>query len=129
MLVAGAAVPACAETSGDPMIEEISPLSGPIGTTIVIHGSNFAPADNDVAFTHPEINVQGRKTAYLNHIPSSDGNTLSFSLPDALGACAYSRLSDEACPEIGIVLPQGAVQLSVVNTNGVSNSVTFTVEE
>ncbi|MBI2105017.1 MAG: IPT/TIG domain-containing protein [Candidatus Omnitrophica bacterium] len=111
------------------MIEEISPLSGPIGTTIVIYGSNFAPADNDVAFTHPEINFQGRNTAYLNHVPSSDGNTLSFSLPDALGACAYSRLSDEACPEIGIVLPQGAVQLSVVNATGVSNSAMFTVEE
>ena len=100
-----------------------------MGTKIIIRGSGFAPTGNDIAFTHPKIDFQGRNIAYLNHVSSSDGKTLSFNLPDALGACAYSRLNqNETCPEIGILLPKGVAQISVVNKNGTSNSLTFTVK-
>jgi len=110
-------------------IENISPSSGSIGTQIIIGGSGFSTNDNDIAFTHPAINFQGRTTAYVNHVASQDGKTLSFNLPNALGACAYSRLNqNEACPEIGILLPKGVAQISVVNKNGISNSLTFTVK-
>jgi hypothetical protein len=120
-------------TSAIPVvIENISPAFGSSGEKVVIRGSGFTHANNDVAFTHPAIDFQGRNTAYLSGIFSQDGNTLQFSLPDndnvLLGACALSQLkSNETCPDIGILLPKGVAQISVVNSNGQSNSVPFTV--
>lgn len=109
-------------------IKNILPASGSVGTKIVISGSGFHPTYNDIAFTHPQINWRGRNTAYVNHIPSQDGTTLAFNLPDLLGACAMSLLGEgEGCPDIGIPLPEGVVQISVVNKNEESNSLPFTV--
>ena|SRR3989344_6517443 len=116
-------------TTERPVLENVSPSSGSIGTEVTIRGSGFTSTSNDIAFTHPEINFQERHTAYLSQLSSLDGKTLKFNLPDALGACAYSQLNlNEACPEIGILLPKGVVQISVINKNGTSGSVTFTVE-
>ncbi len=91
-----------------PIIEDISPSSGSIGEKIIIRGSGFTMNDNDLAFTSPQLDFQGRNTAYINRIFSQNGKTLLFDLPDLLGACAYSRMQEnEACPAIGIGLPQG----------------------
>ena len=115
------------------VLESISPPSGPMGTKVIIRGSGFTSANNDIAFAHPKINFQGRNTAYLNRLSSPDGTTLSFNIPDnnnvLLGACAFSQLkTNEVCPDIGILLHKGTVQISVVNENGRSNSVKFTVK-
>lgn len=114
--------------------ESISPSSGSLGTEVVISGSGFTTTGNDIAFTHPGIDFQGGNTAYLNGISSPDGKILRFNLPDnnnvLLGACAYSQMKpDEVCPSIGILLLEGVVQISVVNKNGESNSLTFTVRQ
>lgn len=108
-----------------PVIESISPTSGTIGTEIVIRGRGFTD-NNDIAFPHPDIRWRESHTAYLNTIASLDGQTLRFTLPDILGACAFSQMKPwEACPDIGIGLPVGHIQIAVVNRNGTSNSVTF----
>ncbi len=110
-------------------IKNISPASGLVGTKIIINGFGFHPTDNDIAFLSPETYWQGRnRPAYVNYIPSQDGTTLSFNLPELLGACAMSLLGEgEGCPDFGITLPEGVVQISVVNRNGESNSLPFTV--
>ena len=104
---------------------------------MVIRGSGFTSTDNDVAFTYP-ISAHEQQTAYLNEISSSDGKTLRFSLPDnegvLLGACAMTQLKPpeelqpvEACPSIGYQLPTGDSEMFVINKDGESSSVTFTV--
>lgn len=113
-------------------IEDISPSSGFLGAEVTIVGSGFTLSNNDIAFNHNKINYQGRNTAYLNNIPSKDGKTLRFNLPDnnnvLLSACPYSQMKeDEICPDIGINLPYGNVKIFVINKNGMSNSVSFTV--
>lgn len=128
---------ACGSDAGQPgsalppntvVLESISPPSGPITTTITMRGSGFTPANNEVGFRNPKINYQGRNTAYLNELSSPDGRTLRFTLPDTLGACAFSQLAtNEACPSIGILLPMGDSEIFVINEIGTSNSVTFTV--
>lgn len=114
------------------VIENISPPSGFLGAEVTIRGFGFTPTNNDIAFNHKDINFQGRNTAYLNGIPSADGKTLRFNIPDnanvLLSACALSQIKEnEACPDIGINLPSGKVRIFVVNKNGISNSVSFTV--
>ena len=106
------------------VLENISPSSGPIGTEVIIRGSGFASTNNDIRFMHPKRTLNG----YLNRISSSDGKTLRFNLPDILGACPLSQLKEnEVCPDIGLSLPTGDIKIYVVNMNGVSNNVTFTV--
>ena len=114
------------------VVESITPLSGPLGTKVVIHGSGFTSESNDVGFSNPEIGFQGQHTAYLNGISSPDGRTLRFTLPDndnvLLAACAFSQLkANEACDDIGILLPTGDSEVFVINQIGRSNSVTFSV--
>jgi hypothetical protein len=114
------------------VIESISPASASLGAEVVIRGSGFAAENNDVGFTNPEIDFQGRHTGYLNGLPSSDGKTLRFNLADnenvLLAACAFSQLkTNEACPDIGLLLPLGDSEVIVTNENGTSNSVTISV--
>ena len=114
------------------VLESISPSSGPLGTAVVIRGSGLTPTNNDVGFRNPKIGYGGRNTAYLKELSSPDGKTLRFSLPDndnvLLGACAFSQLKpNEACPDVGILLPTGDSEMFVINENGESNSVTFAV--
>ena len=116
------------------VLESISPSSGVLAIEVVLQGSGFTSENNDVGFTHQSINFQGRNTAYLNGLTSQDGRTLQFSLPDnddvLLAACAYSQLGpNEACPDIGLLLPFGEVQVSVINDNGESNRIAFFVSE
>jgi len=117
--------------SSKPVIESISPLSRPIGTEVIIRGSGFTPTNNDIGFTHRDINFQGKNTAYLDNVSSPDGKVLSFTLPGILGACPMSQLKldeNEACPAVGIPFPTtGDIQIFVVNKNGISNSVSFNV--
>ncbi len=109
-----------------PVIASIEPSSGTIGTEIVIQGTGFDPLYNDIAFSHPQIQFGGRNTAYLNEIPSPDGKTLRFVLPDVLGACAFSQMQPrEVCPSIGLPMPVGTIAISVINRRGQSNAVLF----
>lgn len=118
-------------------VESISPSSGPPGTAVVIRGSGFTSTDNNVGFRHA-VGAQEQQTAYLNEISSSDGKTLRFSLPDndnvLLRACAFSQANPpeegephEVCPDIGYLLPTGGSEMFVINKDGESSSVTFTV--
>lgn len=111
------------------IIESIAPSSGSLGTEVAIQGSGFTLDNNDIGFAHKDINFQGSNTAFINDVTSPDGKTLRFTLPYLLGACAISKVPpNAACPDIGLVLSKGDTQIFVVNKNGTSNRVAFTVE-
>ncbi len=115
---------------GAPAITAIQPASGTIGTKIVITGTGFTPGDNNVAFRlEPEDSNETFKVGYINNLISRDGKTIDFELPKLLGACAFVGGPPVVCPAIGLTFKPGtqAYPVFVVNQNGTSNSVRFTV--
>ncbi len=117
---------------GPVSLQSISPTRAALGAKVTIRGSGFDLENNDVGFAHPEVDPQGRNIGYLNDISSPDAKTLTFNLPDnqavLLSACAFSQLvAGQACPAIGITLPEGDTIVFVANKYGTSNGLTLTV--
>ncbi len=98
-----------------PIIESVSPTSGPYGSKIVIKGKNFTATNNEV------------RTNYriIENLPSPDGTTITVSMdlfPDV------PQLQTGNVPKQNFTLP---VYLFVLNSNGVSdrnNPGRFTLE-
>ena len=101
-------------------ITSISPVSGNTGTQVTITGSGFTLAGNKIKF-----GSTGTDNSPIYHVGSLDGRTLVFSVPSTVYyACQYST---PACyPPVAMIEP-GTYSVSVINTNGTSNQVTFTV--
>ena len=92
-----------------PTISKISPLSGPIGTTITISGANFSSSPQ--LFFLPA-------TWNLPISESLDGNTINFTVP--------REFSDPSCQCLTPILP--GVYTIIVYANGtMSNPVGFEV--
>lgn len=106
--------------SGGISIASISPSSGPIGTRITIIGSGLMSAKG-YGF---EILVDGNYTNnYISDLQPTD-TSLTFVLgPNVTSRCPKDML----CQVIVAPLAVGKHTLAVENTNGTSNTVTFTV--
>lgn len=116
------------------IIDSISPTFGVLGSEVTIHGSGFTVEGNDVAFGSIDTENRGSNTLYLNGLPSRDGATLLFRLPDnedvLLASCAFSQLGpNEECPGSGYALPTGVSRIWVLNEVGESNAVIFRVSK
>lgn len=94
-----------------PTISNLSPSSGPVGTTVTVTGNNFTRYDNKINFAGVNNAVTG--------IPSYNGTTLQFNIPGT--PCAYGTY----CAQV--VLAPGTYPVSVSNPNGTSNSLNFVV--
>lgn len=101
-------------------ISSISPSSGTTGTQVTILGSGFTLSENRIKF-----GSSGSDNSPLYSVGSLDGRTLAFSVPSTIYyACQYNT---PAClPPVAMIEP-GTYSVSVINTNGTSNQVTFTV--
>lgn len=115
-----------------PVVTAIQPDSGTTGTKVVITGTGFTPRDNNVAFRlEPEDSNETFKVGYINNLISRDGKTIEFVLPKLLGACAFplpETTPATGCPDIGLNFkPNTTYPVFVVNQNGTSNIVNFTV--
>ncbi len=67
--------------TGVPIISSISPTTGTVGTTVTVSGSGFAPKGNVVVLNGLEVVVAN----------SSDGNTLTFTIPQKwLSQCNFT---------------------------------------
>lgn len=114
-----------------PRIDSIVPLAGtPLKTTVLIGGSGFSSENNDIVFSFPS-SISGKyATGFLNTVKSSDGKSLKFTLPSAVGVCAASTAPpDTACIELALVLPNGELEISVLNQHGESNKIKFAVSK
>jgi hypothetical protein len=118
-----------------PAITAIQPDTGVIGTKVVITGTGFTARDNNVAFRlEPEDSPERFKVGYINNIVSRDGKTIEFTVPEVLGVCAFPLPENKGgptvgCPTIALVFKPGTYTypVFVINQNGTSNSVNFTV--
>ncbi len=118
-----------------PTIISIQPDFGTIGTKVVITGTGFTARDNNVAFRlEPENSSNPFKIGYINNLASHDGRIIEFIMPELLGVCAFplpETTPVTVCPDIGIFFKAGertqTYPVFIVNQNGTSNSVNFTV--
>lgn len=112
-----------------PYISAIQPDSGTIGTKVIITGTGFTAGDNNVAFRlEPEDSNATFKVGYINNLISRDGKTIEFVLPKLLGACAFPLPENGVCVDIDLNFkPNQTYPVFVVNQNGTSNIVNFTV--
>ncbi len=101
-------------TGPAPVLTKVSPTSAAIGDTITITGTGFTATGNTVK-------LGSGYTAALN---SSTTTTLTFTVPSALGVCAPTA---QACVALALTVSPGATTLAVLNSNGTSNELAFTV--
>lgn len=96
-----------------PSIATVAPLDGKLGATITLTGTSFTAQNNEIF-----MNI-----ATLPGVPSIDGKTLSFVLRTDI-----EGMTPEIIPEgtsRNIFFP---VSFYVVNANGISNMVVFTMK-
>jgi hypothetical protein len=93
-----------------PVIVDVTPRSGPVGTVVVIRGSNFSYSENVVQFRGDKDFAAG------SPVRSADGRTLRF----RVSPCP-SRAPQ--CPSFAV--PAGIYQVTVATKLGRSNIATF----
>lgn len=102
-----------------PILNSMAPSSGPIGTVVTITGTRFTPTGNRINFD----------TGVIMNIPSSDGTTLIFKVPeDRVPLCAVTEPRCLLPAPYNLVKP-GTYPISLTNANGTSNTFSFTVTE
>ncbi len=107
-------------TTQAPMIFSLSPTSGVIGTQVTIHGSGFTSTGNKIKFG--SLSSENNPSYSLN---SSDGQTLVFIVPTSnYFSCWYTQ---PACMVMAMMTQPGIYPVSVMNANGTSNALNFTV--
>ena len=84
-------------TSNVPTVYTLTPSSGAVNTQVVIYGSNFTSTGNTVNFG----------STVMNNLTSTNGTSITVNVPSQLAAGSYN--------------------ISVSNTNGTSNALTYTV--
>jgi hypothetical protein len=95
-------------------IRSLSPNAGAIGSTVTIYGSGFT-SDNTILFGG----------GALVHVRSYDGSSISFNVPGSLNPrCYYSQ---PACLIASQQTLPGSYNVSIENSNGASNAISFTV--
>ncbi len=97
-----------------PVITQLSASSGFIGMMLTISGLGFTQSGNAVQF--------GPNT-YINNLSSPDGMTLQFAVPGQIQGCAPA--AGNACNSFPSLITPGAYGVSVINSNGTSNSLPF----
>ncbi|MBI2030294.1 peptidoglycan-binding protein [Candidatus Kaiserbacteria bacterium] len=103
-------------TGGTPTISYLAPVSGSVGTTVTIYGTNFSQWGNTVRFGNGAI----------TNVASTNGTTITFTVPTYLSP--YCPLN-YACAMYAQVVSPGVYPVSVINGNGLtSNASTFTVQ-
>ncbi len=100
--------------SAEPVIFELVPSSGPVGTVVRINGSGFTPSGNTIKFG----------IGYIKNLDSPDGKTLKFTVPDGFDLC---HPSGYPCALAYPPVTPGEYKVSVLNAKGESNVLPFTV--
>jgi peptidoglycan hydrolase-like protein with peptidoglycan-binding domain len=110
-------------------ILSISPISGPVGTTVSLTGYGFT-SDNTILFANGAIrNVPITSTVAIACFAAGNCHggirqTLTFTIPSSIGPnCPPGSM----CAMYLRLITPGDYTVAVQNSNGTSNSMTFTV--
>src|SRR5262245_57102708 len=106
-----------APVGGTPTLSSLSPSSGRVGTAVVVRGSDFSSSRNHVHFG----------LGYVANLPSSDGTTLRFVVPDTLSPCPPD--SSDPCATVLVKVTAGAYQVAVVSDGSTSDTTTVPVTQ
>src|SRR3989338_7148553 len=105
-------------TNGNVTLSSIQPMSGRVGTQIMLLGSGFNALDNTVRF-----GIGGTQ-----HVPSfNNGTTIYYTIPSYVAQCDLVTPGSVCTQNIQQVLP-GPIQVSVSNTSGTTNAILFQVQ-
>jgi len=106
-------------------VTSLRPTSGPVGTNVTITGSGFTATGNKIKFGN--LGSQDNPSYSLN---SFDGRTLTFTVPlSDYYACWFSKSEVPPCTVPATSTQPGAYGVSVINANGTSNEILFTVTQ
>ncbi len=111
----GASTTSAPTAGGALTLASLSPSSGRTGTTVVVKGTDFAASNNQVHFG----------IGYIGNLPSSDGTTLRFVVPDIVSPCQPD--SPDPCATVLVKVTPGTYQVSVISAGSTSNATSFTV--
>ena len=101
-----------AQPTPAPTITLLSPSTAKFGDTITITGTGFLETGNS-------LKIGG---GYFMQSGTSSGDTVRFVVSETAGACPATA---SVCITIAVVVPAGRSDVSVVNANGTSNTVTL----
>lgn len=101
-----------------PTIVSLTPTSGVVGTSVTISGSGFTEAGNKIKFG--DLGIENNPKYIFN---SPDGKTITFTVPLSNFLICWAS----GCKDPAYLTHPGDYQISVINDNGASNQMTFTV--
>jgi peptidoglycan hydrolase-like protein with peptidoglycan-binding domain len=102
-----------------PIIYSLSSSSGVVGTQVVIYGANFTATGNKIKFGN--LGVENNPSYSLN----SNGTSITFIVPSSNYLSCWDSFPPCLAP-VSLTQP-GTYAISVINANGMSNAVNFTV--
>lgn len=102
-------------TSVAPKLNSLTPSYGVTGTEVVIQGEGINISDDTIFFSR----------SFVPKIYSGSENTLRFKVPTSITSCGVGVVSSCDVPSRDVV--PGVYTVQVVNKNGTSNALTFTV--
>ncbi len=108
-------------TTSAPTISSVSPTSGPTGTTITIHGTQFTDRGNTILM---DYTTNSSSWYELAGDFASNGTSITLTLPSQYPCPTYAYLA-VGCPYPSAIT--GTHTLRVKNSRGISNAVSFTV--
>jgi hypothetical protein len=109
-----------APASNVPTISSLSPMSGLVGTRVVITGTNINTNEEAVTF--------GGSLNYVNIIQPRQQGRIEFIVPEMIGSGCPLFTTNTTCPPgAQLSVNPGTYEVAVVNRNGTSNRLTFTV--
>lgn len=112
----GNVVPGATLQQSNLSLTSLSPSSGPVGTTVTLHGSGFTSTGNTIVFSS---NTAGMSTGFSDRT-SSDGKALTFVIPRLIAVGTSPTQPD-------FIVDLGDYQISVTNKNGRTSIQTFTI--
>ena len=113
---------AVGSNSGIPLLNSITPSSGPTGTQINLTGAGLASQDI-------QILINGKYGIGGSPTQSANNTSLSFNLPGTMYPIPGCENSTHpgTCDALPMPIEPGQYSISVKNSNGTSNSLLYTV--